>query len=168
MILNFSAGSQELLGACHTAQIRTVCTSRAFVTAANLDAQLTALSEQVTVLFLEDLRSRATLPVRLRGLARALLPAWNFHRLSGPVQADDPAVILFTSGSERAPKGVVLTHRNLLANIAQARAVFDLTPCDVALNALPLFHAFGLTTATLTPLLLGARVILYPRRYTTA
>ncbi len=162
VILNFSAGSQELLGACHTAQIRTVCTSRAFVTAANLDAQLTALSEQVTVLFLEDLRSRATLPVRLRGLARALLPAWNFHRLSGPVQADDPAVILFTSGSERAPKGVVLTHRNLLANIAQARAVFDLTPCDVALNALPLFHAFGLTTATLTPLLLGARVVLYP------
>lgn len=162
VILNFSAGGQELLGACRTAQVRTVCTSRAFVAAANLDAQLAALSAQVTVLFLEDLRSRATLRVRLRGLARALLPAWNFHRLAGPVQAGDPAVILFTSGSERAPKGVVLTHRNLLANIAQARAVFDLTPCDVALNALPLFHAFGLTTATLTPLLLGARVILYP------
>jgi acyl-[acyl-carrier-protein]-phospholipid O-acyltransferase/long-chain-fatty-acid--[acyl-carrier-protein] ligase len=78
------------------------------------------------------------------------------------VRADDPAVILFTSGSERAPKGVVLTHRNLLANVAQARAVLDITPRDVILNPLPMFHAFGLTTATLTPLLLGARVILYP------
>jgi len=75
---------------------------------------------------------------------------------------DDPAVILFTSGSEREPKGVVLTHRNLLANFAQARAVLDIMPKDVILNALPMFHAFGLTTATLTPLLLGARLVLYP------
>lgn len=78
------------------------------------------------------------------------------------MRADDPAVILFTSGSDREPKGVVLTHRNLLANVAQARAVLDIVPRDVILNALPMFHAFGLTTATLTPLLLGTRVILYP------
>ena len=82
--------------------------------------------------------------------------------MAGPVRADDPAVILFTSGSEREPKGVVLTHRNLLASVAQARAVFDLTPRDVILNPMPPFHAFGLIAATLTPLLLGSRVILYP------
>ncbi|MFZ1327162.1 MAG: AMP-binding protein, partial [Candidatus Contendobacter sp.] len=162
VILNFSAGAQELLGACRTAQVRAVCTSRAFVAAANLEAQLAALTERVTVLFLEDFRPKATLAVRLRGLARALRPAWSFRSRAGPVRAADPAVILFTSGSERAPKGVVLTHRNLLANIAQARAVFDITPRDVVFNALPLFHAFGLTASTLTPLLLGLRVILYP------
>ena len=162
VILNFTAGSHELLGACRTARVRTICTSRAFVAAANLDAQVAALSEHVTVLFLEDLRPRATLPVRLRGLARALLPAWNYRQMAGPVRADDPAVILFTSGSEREPKGVVLTHRNLLANVAQARAMLDITARDVILNALPMFHAFGLTTATLTPLLLGTRVLLYP------
>ncbi len=162
VILNFSAGSQELIGACRTAQVRLVCTARAFIAAAGLEAQLAALSEQVTVLFLEDFRSQATWLVRLRGWVRALRPRWSFRQGAGQVCADDPAVILFTSGSERQPKGVVLTHRNLLANVAQARAGFDITPRDLALNALPLFHAFGLTTATLTPLLLGARVLLYP------
>ena len=162
VLLNFTAGSHELISACHTAEVHTVCTSRALVDAASLQTQVAALSEQVEVLFLEDLQPRATLPVKLRGLARALAPGWNFRRLAGSVQADDPAVILFTSGSEREPKGVVLTHRNLLANIAQARAVLDIMPSDVILNALPLFHAFGLTTATLTPLLLGTRLILYP------
>ncbi|MBL8258865.1 MAG: AMP-binding protein [Candidatus Competibacteraceae bacterium] len=162
VILNFSAGSAELVGACDTAQVRTVCTSRAFVSATKLEGQIAALSERVAVVFLEDFQPHITLPLRLRGLGRALLLARGFRALAAPAKADDPAVILFTSGSERAPKGVVLTHRNLLANVAQAHAVFDLTPSDVILNALPMFHAFGLTTATLTPLLLGARVLLYP------
>ncbi len=162
VVLNFTAGSHELISACRTAEVGTVCTSRAFVDAASLQDQIATLGEQVQILFLEDLRPRATLPVKLRGLARALAPGWNFRRLAGRVQADDPAAILFTSGSEWEPKGVVLTHRNLLANVAQARAVLDIMPSDVILNALPLFHAFGLTTATLTPLLLGTRVILYP------
>jgi acyl-[acyl-carrier-protein]-phospholipid O-acyltransferase / long-chain-fatty-acid--[acyl-carrier-protein] ligase len=162
VLLNFTAGTPNLLSACRIAQVKTVLSSRVFVATANLEPQAAALGEQVQVLFLEDLRPRATLPVRLRGLARALTPTHHFRRWAGPVRADDPAVILFTSGSEREPKGVVLTHRNLLANVAQARAVFDVTPRDVVLNPLPLFHAFGLTTATLTPLLLGTRVLLYP------
>lgn len=162
VLLNFTAGAPNLLSACRIAQVKTVLSSRVFVATANLEPQAAALGEQVQVLFLEDLRPRATLPVRLRGLARALTPTHHFRRWAGPVRADDPAVILFTSGSEREPKGVVLTHRNLLANVAQARAVFDVTPRDVVLNPLPLFHAFGLTTATLTPLLLGTRVLLYP------
>lgn len=162
VVLNFTVGVQELAGACRTAEVRTVCTSRAFVAAASLDTPVAALGEQVRVLFLEDLRPRATPAVRLRGLARALTPQRSFRRWAGVVQADDPAVILFTSGSEREPKGVVLTHRNLLANIAQARAALDITARDTVLNALPMFHAFGLTTAILTPLLLGTRVILYP------
>jgi len=162
VLLNFSTGGSELLGACRTAQVRTVCTSRAFVATAKLEEQIAALSEQLTVLFLEDFQQHIRLSTRLYGLVRALLLARGFCKLAASVKADDQAVILFTSGSERAPKGVVLTHRNLLANIAQAQAVFDLTPADVILNALPMFHAFGLTTATLTPLLLGARVLLYP------
>lgn len=162
VLLNFTMGGNELLSVCTTAGIRTICTSRAFVAAANLAPLTTLLSDHHAIIYLEDLQPLATWPLRLRGLWRALWPAASYRRLAGPVNANDPAVILFTSGSERQPKGVVLTHRNLLANIAQARAVFDITPCDIALNALPMFHAFGLNTATLTPLLLGARVILYP------
>ncbi len=162
VLLNFTAGSHDLRAACRVAQVRTVCTSRAFVAAANLDGHIAALDEQARVLFLEDVQARATLPARLRGLLRARLPARSFRHLAGTVQADDPAVILFTSGSEREPRGVALSHRNLLANIAQIRAVLDITPRDVVLNTLPPFHAFGLTAATLTPLLLGTRLILYP------
>lgn len=162
VILNFTMGTNDLLGACGTARIRTVCSSRAFIAGANLDGLMAALSEHVTILYLEDLQPHATFAVRLRALARSLLPAWSYRKMAGPVRSNEFAVILFTSGSERQPKGVVLTHRNLLANVAQVRAVFDITPRDVILNALPLFHAFGLTTATLTPLLLGTRVVLYP------
>ncbi|CDH47499.1 AMP-binding protein [Candidatus Contendibacter odensensis] len=162
VILNFTAGIHDLISACRTAEVRTICTSRTFVVTANLQAPIAALSERFQMLFLEDVRPRATLRVKLRGLAQALVPEHSFRHWAGAVRGDDPAVILFTSGSERAPKGVVLTHRNLLANVAQARAMLDIMPCDVILNPLPLFHAFGLTTATLTPLLLGTRVILYP------
>ncbi|MBE2293528.1 MAG: AMP-binding protein [Phycisphaerales bacterium] len=162
VMLNFTAGAQDLLSACRTAQVRTVYTSRAFVTAANLEAPVTALASEFTVRYLEDLRPRTTLLVRLRGVLRAKMPVWNFRRMAGAVHADDPALILFTSGSDREPKGVVLSHRNLLANAAQARAVFDINPRDVVLNTLPPFHSFGLNTATLTPLLLGTRVVLYP------
>ncbi len=92
VVLNFTAGIHDLISACHTAQARTVVTSRAFVETASLQPQVAALSQQVRVLFLEDLRPRATLPVRLRGLARALAPGWSFRRGAGPVRAGDPNV----------------------------------------------------------------------------
>ncbi|HVU33523.1 MAG TPA: AMP-binding protein [Opitutaceae bacterium] len=72
------------------------------------------------------------------------------------------AVVLFTSGSESAPKGVELTHGNLLANVRQALAAMDLTDNDRFLNALPLFHSFGLTAGTLLPLVRGCYTFLYP------
>jgi acyl-[acyl-carrier-protein]-phospholipid O-acyltransferase/long-chain-fatty-acid--[acyl-carrier-protein] ligase len=74
----------------------------------------------------------------------------------------DPAAVLFTSGSEGAPKGVVLSHANLLANRRQIAARVDFSPADLALNALPMFHSFGLTGGFLLPLLSGVRVYLYP------
>jgi acyl-[acyl-carrier-protein]-phospholipid O-acyltransferase/long-chain-fatty-acid--[acyl-carrier-protein] ligase len=77
-------------------------------------------------------------------------------------RADDPAVVLFTSGSEGTPKGVVLSHRNLLSNRHQLASVVDISPKDVVLNALPVFHSFGLTGGVLLPLLSGVRTFLYP------
>ncbi|MGH8552683.1 MAG: AMP-binding protein, partial [Methylococcales bacterium] len=75
---------------------------------------------------------------------------------------DSPAVVLFTSGSEGAPKGVVLSHANLLANREQLAARVDFSSGDIILNVLPLFHSFGLTAGTLLPLLSGMRTFLYP------
>ena len=93
--------------------------------------------------------------------AVALRFAGPLHRRLG-IAANDPAAVLFTSGSEGAPKGVVLSHANLLANRRQIAARVDFSPADLALNALPMFHSFGLTGGFLLPLLSGVRVFLYP------
>ncbi len=80
------------------------------------------------------------------------------------IEAADPgetALVLFTSGSESRPKGVALSHRGILANVAQMRAVIDFGPNDKYLNALPLYHTFGLVACTLLPLCSGTRVLLY-------
>src|SRR5262249_5995403 len=75
---------------------------------------------------------------------------------------DDPAAILFTSGSEGVPKGVVLSHRNMLANAAQAAARIDFGRTDKVFNVLPVFHSFGLTVGLILPLVSGVHVYLYP------
>ena len=101
------------------------------------------------------------LPICVLALLRQSLKP----RLSTPnsqLSTDSPAVILFTSGSEGDPKGVELTHRNLLANIRQMVSVIDLMETDRFFNALPLFHCFGLNVSLLLPLVRGVFVLLYP------
>ncbi|WP_374496057.1 AMP-binding protein [Zoogloea sp.] len=113
----------------------------------------------VQLIYLEDLRATMGLVDTLW----LLLWALPFPRLAVPTGSpEDAAVVLFTSGSEGKPKGVVLSHRALLANVAQIRAVVDFSVDDKILNALPLFHSFGLTAGGLLPVLTGARVFLYP------
>jgi acyl-[acyl-carrier-protein]-phospholipid O-acyltransferase/long-chain-fatty-acid--[acyl-carrier-protein] ligase len=157
-MLNFSTGPAAAQSACRAAEIGLVVTARKFVEKAKLDAMVTALASQATVLYLEDIRSELTVGARLRALVRSAL-AKPRHR---PERADDPAVVLFTSGSEGTPKGVVLSHRNMLANRHQLGTVVDFSPKDVLFNALPVFHSFGLTGGLLLPLLAGVRVFLYP------
>lgn len=159
-LLNYSTGADSLLQALATAEIRTVVTSRRFIELGKLEGLLEALKANATVLYLEDLRDGFSRWAKLRGLWDRL----RAGQLPGSldVEADAPAAILFTSGSEGAPKGVVLSHRGLLSNIAQARARIDFNSRDVTLNALPCFHSFGLTVGFLLPLLNGVKTVLYP------
>ncbi len=154
-MLNFTSGPFNLIAACRTARIHLVLSSRAFVEKGNLEDIVRQMEPHVRFVWLEDLRDSATLLDK----ARALL---DQGRAFAPRRPSDSAVVLFTSGSEGMPKGVVLTHANLLANIAQITARFDFSSADVVFNPLPIFHAFGLTGGLLLALMSGLKVYLYP------
>jgi acyl-[acyl-carrier-protein]-phospholipid O-acyltransferase/long-chain-fatty-acid--[acyl-carrier-protein] ligase len=137
------------------AKIRTIVSSRGFVERARLEKLVDALAETLRIVYLEDLRETVSLADKLRALVR-------HRRAIVPRSADDPAAILFTSGSEGTPKGVVLSHRNMLTNAAQAAARIDFGRTDKVFNALPVFHAFGLTVGLVLPVVSGVPVYLYP------
>jgi acyl-[acyl-carrier-protein]-phospholipid O-acyltransferase/long-chain-fatty-acid--[acyl-carrier-protein] ligase len=161
-MLNFTIGAHGMVAACETAQIKRVITSRRFVTQAKLDAVVARLGEQVELLYLEDVVQQIGLPDKVAGSIAARCARFSYRRLSGNPAANSPAIILFTSGSEGTPKGVVLSHRNLLANSEQLASRIDFSAQDIILNALPLFHSFGLTAGTLLPLFSGMKTFFYP------
>ena len=160
-MLNFTVGLSNMRSACETAEIRTVVTARSFVEQAKLEEVVAGLeSEGRRVLYLEDIAGQIGGMAKL--WAAITRPSIGARHRRMNISPDAPAVILFTSGSEGTPKGVVLTHRNLLANCAQLAARIDFNSSDVVLNALPVFHSFGLTGGTLLPLLNGIRTVFYP------
>jgi acyl-[acyl-carrier-protein]-phospholipid O-acyltransferase / long-chain-fatty-acid--[acyl-carrier-protein] ligase len=158
-ILNYSTGPSILLSCARLAGLKHIITSRAFIERANLDLALFG-EAGIEILFLEEVRARITGPQRLLAVLRQSLKL-RLATLNHPLSTNDPAVILFTSGSEGDPKGVELTHRNLLANIRQMLSIIDLMETDRFFNALPLFHSFGLTVGLLLPLVRGVFVLLY-------
>jgi acyl-[acyl-carrier-protein]-phospholipid O-acyltransferase/long-chain-fatty-acid--[acyl-carrier-protein] ligase len=112
------------------------------------------------VVYLEELRQRITPWLKVKAAIARRFATFLYARER--VTPDETAVVLFTSGSEGMPKGVALSHANVLANREQVAARIDFSSQDVILNALPLFHSFGLTAGTLLPLLSGMRTFFYP------
>ena len=154
-MINFTSGAANVLGACRAAQVDTILTAHAFVDKARLDKLVTAIEKQVRIIYLEDIRKTVTFFDKLRGALRAKKPL--VHR-----KADDWGVILFTSGTEGVPKGVVLSCRNVLANVAQAEARIDFGRDDRLFMALPAFHSFGFMGGIVLPLISGVPTYLYP------
>ena len=159
-MLNFSTGIPVMLLCAQLAGLKQIITSRQFVEKAKLN--LTLLHEAgIKIIFLEEVSPQISGFTKFIALLRHTFSTGAGLR-DTPLQPDDTAVVIFTSGSEGVPKGVELTHRNLLANVRQAIAVIDVTDEDRFFNALPLFHSFGLLGGTLFPLIRGCYTFLYP------
>ncbi|SMH43821.1 AMP-binding protein [Mesorhizobium australicum] len=155
-MINYTAGPANVTAAIRSGAVRIVVSSRAFVDKAQL-ADIVAAIEGAGArfLWLEDVRPSVT---AFEKASAALLWRWPVT----PVKPSAPGAILFTSGSDSRPKGVVLTHENLLSNTAQIEARIVFTPADTLLNVLPAFHSYGLTGGTILPLVYGVRLYLYP------
>ena len=155
-MLNYSAGPHAMHAACVAAGIKTVITSRRFIEVARLGAAVSAL-RGIELVYLEDLRGRLK-PADKLWILRALFSP----RSVMPAQdRKATAIVLFTSGSETRSKGVAISHDAMLSNMAQMRAVIDFGPADKFLNALPMYHTYGLVACTLMPLISGTPLFLY-------
>jgi long-chain-fatty-acid--[acyl-carrier-protein] ligase len=156
VLLNWTTGPANLAHAARLLNLTQVVTSEAFVDRADI------VVEGTTYLFLEELQASIGKFELLRTLLRVRWLPGSVRRAVPAVAADQPAVVLFTSGSEKAPKAVPLTHANLLSCQRAGLAVLGVTSQDVLLGFLPAFHSFGLTVTTLLPLTTGVRVVHHP------
>jgi acyl-[acyl-carrier-protein]-phospholipid O-acyltransferase / long-chain-fatty-acid--[acyl-carrier-protein] ligase len=159
-MLNYSTGSTAMLSACRIGEVKTVLTSRQFVEKGKLADEAEALKKQVQLIYLEDIAQTITRQDKIKALWQCKTAGCWYHKTAQ--HADSPAVVLFTSGSEGTPKGVVLSHANVLANLKQLEARTDFTPLDVVFNFLPMFHSFGFTIGSMLPILTGMKVFFYP------
>ena len=159
-MLNYSTGAAGMISACHTAKIKTVLTSHRFIELGKFAEDAQTLSENINLVYLEDLAKNISTINKLTALIQAKTAHLWYPRTQ--CDPDSPAVVLFTSGSEGTPKGVVLSHRNILANHKQVSARISFNAQDTVLNFLPMFHSFGFTVGTMLPIMNGMTTFFYP------
>ncbi len=158
-MFNFTAGSRNLKAAGQAAKVTKIVTARQFISLANLEPLIDELSDRYEIIYLEDVRENLSLKDKIAGGLGPFLPGLF------KVNADyrKTGVVLFTSGTEGDPKGVVLSHENVMANVEQVRAHLDLFPNeDILFNPLPTFHCFGLTVGAVLPVVAGIKTVFHP------
>ncbi|NOQ81141.1 MAG: MFS transporter [Methylophaga sp.] len=163
--LNFTSNTASLLSAINKAEIKTIYTSRKFIKKlAQKGIELDDLFALAAPIYLEDIHQKISKPEQiLTLLSTYCFPSSLLINLFGKsVNIHSPAAILFSSGSEGEPKGVVLSHQNIMGNIKQVSDVLDTRHDDVIVASLPLFHAFGLTVTGLLPMIEGVPAICHP------
>ena len=161
-MLNYTAGAAGIQNACTAAQITTIISSQKFIETAKLADIISGLNG-INIIYLEDLSQQMTWLDKLWLMAFARwLPRLAMQLAAPKINPNDAAVVLFTSGSEGKPKGVVHSHGSVLANVAQIKSVIDFSPADKFMMVLPLFHAFGFTCGAILPIVTGTKLFLYP------
>lgn len=160
--LNFTASQEALISAIDQADIKTVYTSKRFINKLSRKGiELDEVLNNVNVIYLEELKASISKAEMITTwLMVKCLPARALKLLFSKARnADDTAAILFSSGSEGLPKGVMLSHRNIMANLKQTSDVLNTQSNDVVMASLPLFHAFGLTVTQFMPLIEGVPMV---------
>jgi long-chain-fatty-acid--[acyl-carrier-protein] ligase len=161
LMVNWTVGPRHLESVIALSNVKVVLSSWAFLDRLE-NVNLTGIEE--CILTLEDVRRELTFVDQLKAYYRSklgtasLLKIFNIENLS----EHSPAVLLFTSGTESMPKGVPLTHHNILSNQREAAQIVDIHEDDILLGILPPFHAFGFTVSGLLPLVTGFRAAYYP------
>lgn len=155
-MLNYTMSQGAFISCLTSATIKTIVTAHQFIEKGKLQHLVEAATKNgVEVIYLEDLKAKIALKDKLTIKLRSM------NKWHEEVASTSPAVVLFTSGSEGNPKGVVLSHKAILSNIAQIRSIIDIAYEDKVCNVLPMFHSFGLTAGTLLPLIAGTKLLLY-------
>ena len=158
VMLNFTSGQANIKAAIKAAGLKKVLSAKRFINQAKLEDLMDELGKVAEIVWLDDIRKTIGLQDKAYGLLAGMLPR-QFRVRTEP---SSTGVILFTSGSFGAPKGVVLSQWNLVANCRQASQYIDLKPEWVMFNPLPTFHCFGLTGGVMLPLLNGMKAFQYP------
>lgn len=170
-ILNYSAGPQTLKDNLETANIDTVITSMSFIKSGKLEPLLEVIKKEGKSIIFLDKKDGETEITYFKDGKERIISITAIDKISGmkdylaktpSLSLDNNEIVLFTSGSESKPKGVILTHKNLLSNIDQCLSVIDVTSKDTILNVLPMFHSFGFTIGTILPILRGIKLFTYP------
>ena len=162
-IFNFTAGAAAVKSAAVAAGVSTIITSSKFIARAELESLIDALGDY-RILYLEDIRGAINWVDKLWLIGFAL---WFPRKVIAMPAMSDPAVVLFTSGSEARPKGVVLSHEAIVSNVAQIRSVFDFSAQDKIFNPLPIYHAYSFSAGLMLSLMTGTPMFLYvsPLKY---
>ncbi len=161
-MLNYTSGKLAIHHTCRIATVKIILTSREFIEKAKLEDVIEHLQADFTIMYLEDIRPTITLADKLAGLWQSFVPRKYLSYSLSITKPDDSAVVIYTSGSEGTPKGVALSHANILSNVGQVFAILDITPADKLFNAMPVFHCFGLSIGLLLPVVRGIKTFLYP------
>lgn len=159
-MLNFSLGARSMINCCKSVCVKTIITSRRFIELGKLETLTNAVSEAgLRIIWLEDLAGSITTGKKISAAIQAKFIKSNPEI---PGETDKPALVLFTSGSEGAPKGVVLSYNNVNYNNAQTVTRVEFFQSDRVLNAMPIFHSFGLCSGMMIPPVHGIYTLLYP------
>lgn len=158
-MLNFTAGTANIKSAMKAGKITKIVTAHKFIELGGLEALVADLEDSAEFIYLEDVRESLGLMDKVAGGLGPIMPGL-FHKKQSHKK---PGVVLFTSGTEGEPKGVVLSHHNIVANVEQVRSHIGLDPkTDIVFNPLPTFHCFGLTVGAILPLVAGIKAVFHP------